>query len=424
MTANLLARTRLFSAGIARSGAYNRQLTPFGFQSEERHFWEASETYAAMSPFNHADKIVTPLLLIHGEADPNPGTYPMQSERLFAAIKGLGGTARLVVLPGEGHAYRARESIMHVLAEQDAWLETHVKNAKLAGETAALGETAADEASAPLPPTYRALLARSVGDQFRDVAEIAELPLRAPAAGEVLVKVMYAGVNGGCETFRARGEFAFASNREASEFALGAEGVGVVAAIGDGVESVQIGDAVCFVGGGFSEYTLAKAQMLWKVPAPTAEMAALRISALTACAMMDITGKVRAGETVLVTAAAGGAGHFAVQFAKMAGCTVIGTCSSAEKARALCKLGTSVLRIPPPPLQHHRTGRARVPRVRGTACIDLPYPCLAPLLQAAITSSTIGRRTSARCSRRSHPLVWTWPLKAWAARCSRRCSSI
>jgi len=188
--------------------------------------------------------------------------------------------------------------------------------------------------------TYRALVAGSVGDSFRSVAKVVELPIPTLAEGEVLVKVVYAGVNGGCETFRARGEFAFVGNKEAADgFALGAEGVGVVAAIGDGVENVVVGDAVCFVGSGFAEYTKAKAQMLWKVPQPTAEMAALRISALTACAMIELTGKVKAGETVLVTAAAGGAGHFAVQFAKMSGCTVIGTCSSAEKAKALCALG-------------------------------------------------------------------------------------
>ena len=187
--------------------------------------------------------------------------------------------------------------------------------------------------------TYRALVAGGVGDQFRDVAKVAELPTPTLDAGEVLVRVVYAGVNGGCETFRARGEYAFASNREAETFALGAEGVGVVAAIGDDVSSIAVGDAVCFVGSGFAEFTKAKAQMLWKVPHASSEMAALRISALTACAMMEITGKVRAGETVLVTAAAGGAGHFAVQFAKLAGCMVIGTCSSEEKVSALRKLG-------------------------------------------------------------------------------------
>jgi dipeptidyl aminopeptidase/acylaminoacyl peptidase len=130
MTANLLAHTRLFRAGIARSGAYNRTLTPFGFQAEERTYWKAPETYNAMSPFNYADKIKDALLMIHGEQDNNPGTFPIQSERLFQAMKGLGGTARLVMLPNESHGYRARESISHVLYETNFWMETYVKNAK------------------------------------------------------------------------------------------------------------------------------------------------------------------------------------------------------------------------------------------------------------------------------------------------------
>jgi len=130
MTANLLAHTRLFRAGIARSGAYNRTLTPFGFQAEDRLFWQAPEVYHAMSPFNYADKIKDALLLIHGEEDSNSGTFPVQSERMFQAIKGLGGTARLVMLPNEAHAYRARESILHMLYETNAWLEKYVKNAK------------------------------------------------------------------------------------------------------------------------------------------------------------------------------------------------------------------------------------------------------------------------------------------------------
>ncbi|WP_317202006.1 alpha/beta hydrolase family protein [Janthinobacterium sp.] len=129
MTGNLLAHTRLFRAGIARSGAYNRTLTPFGFQSEERPFWKAQEVYQAMSPFNNADKIKDALLLIHGEQDNNSGTFPIQSERMFQAIKGLGGTARLVMLPNESHAYRARESILHMLYESNNWLEKYVKNA-------------------------------------------------------------------------------------------------------------------------------------------------------------------------------------------------------------------------------------------------------------------------------------------------------
>jgi dipeptidyl aminopeptidase/acylaminoacyl peptidase len=131
MTGNLLAHTRLFRAGIARSGAYNRTLTPFGFQSEERPYWQAPGVYQAMSPFNNADKIKDALLLIHGAEDSNSGTFPLQSERMFQAIKGLGGTARLVMLPNESHAYRARESIMHMLYETNAWLDKYVKNAKV-----------------------------------------------------------------------------------------------------------------------------------------------------------------------------------------------------------------------------------------------------------------------------------------------------
>jgi len=130
MVANLLSHSDLFAAGIARSGAYNRTLTPFGFQSEERNYWEAPEIYNTMSPFMHADKMSHPLLLIHGEADNNSGTYPMQSERYFNALKGLGATVRLVILPKESHGYRSIESILHLLWEQDEWLEKHVKNKK------------------------------------------------------------------------------------------------------------------------------------------------------------------------------------------------------------------------------------------------------------------------------------------------------
>ncbi|WP_082886294.1 alpha/beta hydrolase family protein [Flavisolibacter tropicus] len=129
MTANLLAHTNLFKAGIARSGAYNRTLTPFGFQAEERTYWEAPEIYNQMSPFTYANKIKTPILLIHGEMDNNPGTFPIQSERLYNAIKGHGGTVRYVVLPYESHGYSAKENILHMLWEQNQWLEKWVKNA-------------------------------------------------------------------------------------------------------------------------------------------------------------------------------------------------------------------------------------------------------------------------------------------------------
>ncbi|WKV11110.1 prolyl oligopeptidase family serine peptidase [Marivirga harenae] len=128
MVANLLSHSDLFAAGIARSGAYNRTLTPFGFQSEERSYWDSPETYYNMSPFMHAEKMKTPLLLIHGQADNNSGTYPLQSERYFNALKGLGATARLVMLPKESHGYSAKESILHMLWEQHEWLEQYVKN--------------------------------------------------------------------------------------------------------------------------------------------------------------------------------------------------------------------------------------------------------------------------------------------------------
>ncbi|MEO1437593.1 MAG: prolyl oligopeptidase family serine peptidase [Bacteroidota bacterium] len=130
MVANLLSHSDLFAAGIARSGAYNRTLTPFGFQSEQRNYWEAPDVYYTMSPFMHAEKMNEPLLLVHGEADNNSGTYPMQSERYFNALKGLGATVRLVMLPKESHGYRSKESILHLLWEQDQWLEQHVKNKK------------------------------------------------------------------------------------------------------------------------------------------------------------------------------------------------------------------------------------------------------------------------------------------------------
>jgi dipeptidyl aminopeptidase/acylaminoacyl peptidase len=130
MTANLLAHSSLFAAGIARSGAYNRSLTPFGFQSEERNYWEAMKVYNDMAPFNFADKIKTPILMIHGDADNNPGTFTLQSERMFQAIKGLGGVARLVLLPNESHGYAAKENIFHMLWEMDTWMEKYVKNKK------------------------------------------------------------------------------------------------------------------------------------------------------------------------------------------------------------------------------------------------------------------------------------------------------
>ena len=130
MTANLVAHTDLFRAGIARSGAYNRTLTPFGFQNEERTYWQAPDVYYKMSPFSYADKVKTPLLMIHGEADNNTGTFPIQSERFYNALKGHGATVRFVLLPLEAHGYQGRESVLHMLWEMQSWLDKYVKPEK------------------------------------------------------------------------------------------------------------------------------------------------------------------------------------------------------------------------------------------------------------------------------------------------------
>lgn len=148
MTANLLAHSDIFRAGIARSGAYNRTLTPFGFQAERRTFWEASDIYFELSPFMQADQINEPMLMIHGEMDNNSGTFPMQSERMFAAVKGNAGTVRLVMLPYESHGYRGRESVLHVLAESFDWLDRWVmpEEDPMGGdEASAGGEVMAEE---------------------------------------------------------------------------------------------------------------------------------------------------------------------------------------------------------------------------------------------------------------------------------------
>ncbi|MBV8036297.1 prolyl oligopeptidase family serine peptidase [Roseateles sp.] len=128
MTANLLAHTDLFKAGIARSGAYNRTLTPFGFQSERRTYWDAQDVYLKLSPFNYADKLKEPLLLIHGESDDNPGTFPIQSARFYQALAGTGGQVRYVVLPHESHGYSARESVGHTLWEMSTWMKRQTRD--------------------------------------------------------------------------------------------------------------------------------------------------------------------------------------------------------------------------------------------------------------------------------------------------------
>lgn len=192
----------------------------------------------------------------------------------------------------------------------------------------------------PLPTTYRRLVAKKTGRSFRDVAQIIETPLRMPSEGEVLVKVAYAGVNGGCETFRSRGEYAFGLNKTLDQFNLGAEGAGTVVSIGRGTSDViQIGSAVTFVGGAFSEYALVKAATCWPINQPTPESVALTISGTVAHAALKYVGKMQSGDTVLVTAAGGATGSFAVQLAMESGCRVIATCGGEEKASRLRSLG-------------------------------------------------------------------------------------
>ena len=134
MTAHLLAHTKLFKAGIARSGAYNRSLTPFGFQNEDRTYWQDQDLYNRMSPFSYADKIKTPIMLVHGDMDNNTGTFPIQSERMYNAIKGHGGTVKYLSLPYESHGYQGRENLLHLLSEQLSWLDKYVKNVEKPAE--------------------------------------------------------------------------------------------------------------------------------------------------------------------------------------------------------------------------------------------------------------------------------------------------
>ncbi|KIZ03484.1 hypothetical protein MNEG_4480 [Monoraphidium neglectum] len=205
--------------------------------------------------------------------------------------------------------------------------------AALAADTASGAPApAAAPATAPLPLTYKRLVAERCGASFREVARVVDTPIQLPGPGEVLIRISHAGINGGCETFRVRGEFAFSSNCEKEGFPLGAEGAGVVVALGEGVTSLQVGQAVtCNGAAAFSEFAVAKALMCTPVPAATPEAVALSLSAVTACCALEATAGVKAGDTVAVTAAAGGTGHFGVQLAKLAGAKVVAITGSPEK---------------------------------------------------------------------------------------------
>mmetsp|Transcript_14101 Transcript_14101/g.38609 ORF Transcript_14101/g.38609 Transcript_14101/m.38609 type:complete len:438 (-) Transcript_14101:108-1421(-) len=195
------------------------------------------------------------------------------------------------------------------------------------------------------PVRSRRLVAQSAGESVRAVAAVRELETKPPGEGEVLIKVLAAGINGGCETFRARGERAFAGLQGASDFALGSEGAGIVLQVGKGV-SLRPGDAVAFVGSALSELDTVKESSCHRFGIASdfeskhfREAAALRISGLTALVALELTGQISKGDVILITAAAGGTGHFAVQIAKLNGARVVATCSTDEKAEVLRGLG-------------------------------------------------------------------------------------
>lgn len=218
-----------------------------------------------------------------------------------------------------------------------------------AGAETAVAPQAESAATFPIyhevPSTFRRVVAERAGESVRAVAAVQEQKTLEPGEGEVLVQVMTAGINGGCETFRARGERAFAGLQNASNFPLGSEGSGVVLRAGDGTD-LQPGDAVAFVGSAFAELNVVKASACHRFSRATdlkaidfRQATALRISGLTALVALELTGQIKKGQTILITAAAGGTGHFAVQIAKLNGARVVATCSTHEKAKLLRDLG-------------------------------------------------------------------------------------
>ncbi|KAF8062034.1 Zadh2 [Scenedesmus sp. PABB004] len=237
-----------------------------------------------------------------------------------------------------------------------------------------------DPAPAALPATYRRLIARRTGRSFREVAEVVEEPLPQPGPGEVLIRMRYAGINGGCETFRARGEHAFAANRAKPAYALGAEGAGEVAALGPGVTGLAVGQAVaCNSAAAFAEYGVTQAVMCTPVPAATPEAVALSLSAVTAAAALESTAGVQPGEVVVVTAAAGGTGHFAVQLAALAGARVVAVTGSAAKAARLRGL-PGVERV----VDHSEEDLGAVLAAEYPAGVDVVYEGVGGALRAAI----------------------------------------
>ncbi|GIL65765.1 hypothetical protein Vafri_19461 [Volvox africanus] len=235
-------------------------------------------------------------------------------------------------------------SLLRRISKYNSYLKTSSRSIHL--ELNCVSNTTGQTVGVPdLPATYKRLVARTCGASFRQVAAVQELPLQPPSSGEVLIRITHAGINGGCETFRARGEHAFAANRRLKDFPLGAEGAGVVVATGpDTGGSLKVGQRVAVNGAAaFSEYVNARPSYVTVVPeqVSNADAVALVLSGVTASAALEVTGQVQPGEVVAVTAAAGGTGHLAVQLAAAAGATVVAVVGGATKAAAVAALGAA-----------------------------------------------------------------------------------
>lgn len=281
----------------------------------------------------------------------NRSNSPSNSCQLWSAARPKAAAAmrpvRRNVAPSGGAASSRGAAVAAAVAADAAGAASTTADA--AASSSSTMTAAAPQQQQQLPATFKRLVADRVADSFRAAARVEEAPLAellgALGPGEVLVRVAFAGVNGGCETFRARGEHAFRGNRARERFALGAEGAGTVAALGEGVTSLSVGDAVAVNGAAaFAEFVVAKAPMCTRVPAATPEAVALVLSAVTACCALEATARAAPGQTVAVTAAAGGTGHFAVQLAKLAGCRVVAVTGSPGKvARLEAELGADAV---------------------------------------------------------------------------------
>ncbi|MEH2336148.1 zinc-binding dehydrogenase [Nostoc sp.] len=187
--------------------------------------------------------------------------------------------------------------------------------------------------------TYRKLIAKQLNQDFKSAVEIVEISISKPAANELLIKNKFAGVNGGFDTLLCRGDVPYVNL--IPPFDLGVEAIGKVVAMGENVKNFQIGDAVITTarGGGYREYQVVDANLAVKVREATPEVLTLIPTGVSALVALEQVGEMKSNEVVLVTAAAGGTGHIAVQLAKLAGNHVIGTCSSEAKAKLLRELG-------------------------------------------------------------------------------------